>query len=106
MEPAQTPVYLPCKTDRSGKRAYSADRAQLKALERFVYDKLAEMTDEIFAGDVTPNPYRRGEHSPCNYCEYAAVCHKAGGQIAERNLRQTGEERFWQEVERRNAEHG
>lgn len=106
MEPSETPVYLPCKADRSGKRAYLADRTQIAALERFVSEKLGEMTDEIYSGAVAPNPYRRGEQTPCAYCEFSAVCHVSGGEVAARPLAETNEERFWQELEGRLGQRG
>lgn len=105
MEDSEQPVYLPCKPDRGGKRQHLADAAQFDALEQFVFLTLGEMTDELYRGAARPNPYRRGDHTPCQYCEFRAVCHVAGGAVEERILAETTEERFWQEVERRNA-HG
>lgn len=39
-----------------------------------VKDKVAIMTQEIMDGKIDINPYKRGQMSPCNYCQYKRVC--------------------------------
>lgn len=104
MEHTDPPVYLPCKS--TGKNKYLADREQFAMLERVVTQTLGELTDELYGGDLTPHPWQRGDKTPCKYCEYRRVCHVASGAVERRDLSETDEKRFWQEIERRDGQHG
>ena len=36
--------------------------------------KLREMGERIFRGDAQVDPYREKSRTPCQYCDYAAIC--------------------------------
>ena len=75
-----------------------ADRQQLKMLEKYVFQILGDMVDDIASGNVTPNPYTRGaSHDACAYCPYGAVCHKASVP-GRRNYKAMTAQRFWEEI--------
>jgi ATP-dependent helicase/nuclease subunit B len=75
-----------------------ADRQQLKMLEKYVFQILGNMVDDIASGNVTPNPYTRGTaHDACAYCPYGAVCHKAT-VAGRRNYKAMTAQRFWEEI--------
>ena len=75
-----------------------ADRRQLKMLEKYVFQILGNMVDDIASGNVTPNPYTRGTaHDACAYCPYGAVCHKAT-VAGRRNYKAMTAQRFWEEI--------
>ena len=69
-------------------------------------DKIAGMTDEIFGGNVTPNPIVRGPQvSSCQFCDYYAACHRDLGQQEARPIRKVSAEKFWTQVDG-GADHG
>ena len=37
-------------------------------------DKIISLAKEILSGKITVNPYRLGQESPCEYCDYLSVC--------------------------------
>ena len=93
--------YLPYRIDKSGKRIGAlADSEQMKLLERFVFRKVADMTDEIASGVLTPNPYARYNKTPCNYCPYGTICHIGSGRVAVRSLRATSPAEFREALEK------
>ena len=75
-------------------------------LEGYVFDILAHMVEDIASGNVEPNPYTRGtSHNACAFCPYGTVCHAE--QVEQRrNYKTMSAQRFWEEIERRMAEHG
>ena len=74
MEPAEgTPRYLPYSVKKDGRSGDLASPAQLVLLRQHVRRLLAGMTDELFAGKITANPYSRGATGACTYCDYAPV---------------------------------
>ena len=75
-------------------------------LERHVLRTLANMADQISAGDVTPNPIIRGQYGSCRYCDYVSVCHKDFAEHQERVLATTSAEKFWDKLEQEEAKHG
>ena len=65
---------------------------------------LAGMTDELFAGKITANPYSRGATGACTYCDYAPICHPDPSQL--RRLQATGAAEFWARLAKEEEEHG
>lgn len=104
-DPAQ-PVYMPYKATKNGLSGDLATAERLDLLERHVLRTLAKMTDSIASGDVTPDPTARGMYSPCNWCDFAQVCHWDLCPHAPRELAATSAELFWQKLEEEDARHG
>lgn len=99
--------YLPYQIMKSGERSGPlADSTQMEQLRSYVFRTLADLTDELFAGNVAPNPYMRGDYGICTYCPYTAVCHRSSGDIPVRNLKATGREQFWSILEKEAEAHG
>ena len=48
--------------------------SDFNALLDGVESQLIAMGNAIFTGDISVNPYRHGNKTPCDYCDYAAVC--------------------------------
>src|SRR4026208_982876 len=46
--------------------------ADFNALLDGVEQQLVTMGNAIFAGDISVNPYRHANKTPCEYCDYAA----------------------------------
>jgi len=99
MEPGEKPQRL-CYTIRKD-GSYSgdlADRDQMKLLEKYVFQVLKALVEDIASGTVDPNPYTRGSsHSACAFCPYGSICHEATVE-GRRNYKTMTAQRFWEEV--------
>lgn len=107
MDADENSVRLCCKRSKEGVLSgYVATAEQLRMLERYIFRLLGDMVDEIASGDVSANPYYRGERdNACQYCPYAAICHTE--RVTGRRTYRTMEaEAFWEDVERRLARNG
>jgi ATP-dependent helicase/nuclease subunit B len=45
-----------------------------RQLLRFVEHKIAQLADQIIAGDIGVTPYRIARQSPCEWCDFRSVC--------------------------------
>lgn len=91
---------------RLGKEEQLVDREQIKLLEDYVFQKLAKMVDGIASGDVTADPYTRGEsHDACRFCPYATVCHKESVE-GRRDMKKISAKEFWDAVAREVKQNG
>lgn len=98
------PQFMPYKQTKNGPSGDLATESQMVLLERHVLRTLANMTDSIASGDVTPDPTVRGMYSPCRYCDYASACHGDLCAHADRVLAATSAELFWQKLEEEEAQ--
>ena len=97
-----SPRFLPYKVVKEKRTGDLADSHQLQLLRRHVKRTLAQFADEIFDGNITPNPYDRGQHNACKYCDYAQICRKTPEQV--RKLQKTKPADFWAELERKEGD--
>ena len=105
MEPCEdSPKYLPYQVGKNGATGDLASSRQLQLLRRHVKRVLQQFTDEIFDGNITPNPYDRGKLTACSYCDYADACHRDRNLPRARKLRAVKAEEFWRELEREEVE--
>jgi ATP-dependent helicase/nuclease subunit B len=68
---------VPVETNKDGelnKRSSAATKLQIQALTDYVNRKLTEDSRQILEGDTRLNPYRSGEETACDYCEYRSAC--------------------------------
>lgn len=68
---------IPIETNKEGelsKRSTVASDRQLMAMVDYVNKKLIQDGRQILDGDVRLNPYRFGEETACDYCEYVSAC--------------------------------
>lgn len=97
---------LSCKVKKDG--TISGDvvsREQLKLLCGYVFHLLGNMVDDIASGNVTPNPYTRGNsHNACRFCPYGSVCHYASVSDR-RNYKMMSSQRFWDEISKEMSKH-
>ena len=108
MEPcAGKPVYLPYSRGADGTRQGAlATRAQLAQLRRYVADTMTELADRLCGGEIAPDPFSRGEHGSCEFCEFRTVCHVSGGKVPIRSLQKTDAAEFWARLTQKEASHG
>ncbi len=98
MEPGEEVKRLNYKVKKDGSlEGDLATREQMKLLEGYVFRTLGKLVEEIASGDVSPNPYTRGDHGACTWCPYSSICHKAEVE-GRRNYKTMSAQRFWDEV--------
>lgn len=68
---------IPVETNKEGylsKRSSAVSQKQMKAMMEYVNSKLIQDSNQILSGDSQLNPYRLGEQTACDYCEYRIAC--------------------------------
>lgn len=68
---------IPVETNKEGelsKRSSTASGKQMKALLDYVNQRLTQDKNRILQGDAELNPYRAGDRTACDYCEYKSAC--------------------------------
>lgn len=77
LRPSAKSDIIPVETNKEGelsKRSSTANKKQIEALLSFVNQKLTFDKNHILQGDAKLNPYRSGDRTACDYCEYRAAC--------------------------------
>ena len=99
MEPEGSSSRIRCTVKSDGTITGDVmDREQLSMLKDHVFQKLRELVNEISSGNITPNPYTRGnDRGACNYCAFKEICHSSSVP-GRRNFKTVNAERFWQDV--------
>ena len=106
MDDSEGYTRLSCKVKKDGTVSGDvATREQLKLLCGYVFHLLGNMVDDIASGNVTPNPYTRGNsHNACRFCPYGAVCH-CTSVSDRRNYKMMSSQRFWDEITKEMSKH-
>lgn len=67
---------IPARINKDGKlgKSSAATEAQFKALLLYAKDLLSRTAERMLKGDISIAPYRQKGLTPCNYCEYSAIC--------------------------------
>lgn len=102
MDGSESQRFLPVKRGKDGSLTGDvAAPGQLAALKAYVMGTLTKLVDGIAGGQVEPNPYVRGDHAVCRFCDYSGACHQDlwGEPRVFRAV--TGPE-FWKQVEEEN----
>ena len=78
----QIPVMEQNKTNRNKdrknkKQVFSVNSRQMQHLKKHVYQKISEMADKVFAGELAPEPNILYPDIPCKFCPCADFCGKA-----------------------------
>jgi len=107
MDDSEESFRLSCRRKKDGTVTGDiASREQFKLLCTYVFQLLGNMVDDIASGDITPNPYTRGNsHNACRFCPYGAVCHAATVENR-RNYKTMSSQRFWDEIGKEVSKHG
>lgn len=99
VEEGHNTVFLPCKIDKNGyQKTYLMNREQRLLLRKHVDRKLQELLEQIATGQVSPNPYYKSSGTPCDVCDYAAVCHP--DDSCRRYFAAKKHEEFWKALEK------
>lgn len=68
---------IPVNTGKDGypsKLSSIASNAEFKAITEYVKKKMDELSCEIMEGEVKVNPFKLGEKTACDYCEFSGIC--------------------------------
>ena len=47
---------------------------EFEVLQRYIYKTIKDISAEIFSGNIDLKPYNKNGKTPCEYCEYKAIC--------------------------------
>ena len=72
---------IPVAINKDGRFKKSSQPTTLNIQEfhelgRIVNEKVKELGERMTGGDISPMPYTKGQKSPCNFCEFGAICGK------------------------------
>lgn len=68
---------IPVNTSKDGypqKSSSVASNVQFKEITEYVKKKMDVLSCEIMQGETSVNPYKLGEKTACDYCEYGGIC--------------------------------
>ena len=107
MQPDGSPKRLDFSVKKDGTITGSiATREDLWDLEKYMMLLLSRMVDDIASGNITANPYTRGNsHNACAYCPYGQICHSDQVE-GRRNYAAMKAEEFWDRIRKKVAENG
>lgn len=98
MEPGDEVKRLNYTVKKDGTRNGDlASREQFQLLEGYVFRTVGKLVEEIASGEVSPNPYTRGDHGACTWCPYSHICHKAEVENR-RNFKTMSDKWFWEQI--------
>ncbi len=100
MDPSADLDLLPVKISKSGTLSGDlASAGQFRQLKQYLLDTLRKLANQIAGGEVAPNPYFRGDHDACRYCEFAPACHlDLWGEP--RIYEKIGNTEFWEQIQK------
>ena len=77
IKPKVTSNVIPVASDKDGhpkKTSSIASSEDFKILSQYVKKKMDVLCCDIMDGDVSVNPYKLGDKTACDYCEYSGIC--------------------------------
>lgn len=67
--------FIPVSQGKTGlKGKYLATIKEFAALEAYTESLVAQMGEELYRGEIAPDPIQAGMNPPCSYCDYRAIC--------------------------------
>ena len=70
------PVYLDKEGNISNSKSSTVTKEQFNLLQKYVKKTIKEISKELYDGNIDLKPYfnLKNKKTPCDYCEYKAVC--------------------------------
>ena len=68
------PAYIGSKGDLSEKKTSGVSRKQFNYLQKYMNVVIKQIASEILSGNINIYPYYKKKKTPCEYCEYRAIC--------------------------------
>jgi ATP-dependent helicase/nuclease subunit B len=50
------------------------DKEEFKILQDYIYKTIKDISKEILSGKIDLKPYNKKGKTPCEYCDYKAIC--------------------------------
>ena len=97
--------FLPLQTKKAGglkKSNAVISRAKFNMLARYVTKTAIETKKNVLGGYIAPYPAEDNEHSPCDWCEYSAVCLHNNDRDGVR-VKLTASGKAWEKIEMEDA---
>lgn len=94
---------MPVKRKKDGsfyKNSITATREQLHLLMDYVDDKVREVGERVYGGEITINPYEKKDGDACEYCAFGGVCHYDGKieGYQKRRLDEMEPDKAWEKI--------
>ncbi|MFI3175262.1 MAG: helicase-exonuclease AddAB subunit AddB [Bacillota bacterium] len=98
------PVGFTKKGTPSSKSILANDEEYEKILH-FTKKRAITIGNDLKRGIITPNPYRSGTRTPCDYCKYGAICrYEYEKTPVYRDLEKMPKQKFMEKLEEESAE--
>lgn len=68
------PAYIGANGDLSDKKTSGVSRKQFNYLQKYMNVIIKKISEEILSGNINIYPYYKKKKTPCEYCEYKAIC--------------------------------
>ncbi len=68
------PAYIGANGDLSDKKTSGVSRKQFNYLQKYMNVIIKQIAEEILSGNINIHPYYKKKKTPCEYCEYRAIC--------------------------------
>lgn len=68
------PAYIGTKGDLSDRKTSGVSRKQFNYLQKYMNVVIKQIASEILSGNINIYPYYKKKKTPCEYCEYKAIC--------------------------------
>lgn len=97
------PRFMPFKLNKEGNPIGPslASAEQLGKLSQYVDKELKNLISALSGGKSAPDPYQRGENTPCQWCDYAEACRNEKF----RKIKSCPAETFWSELDKEEVTH-
>lgn len=99
-------IFIPVKLGKEGLEGNTATVEEFDKLRRYLEKCIVRMARQLYAGDISVDPYRKGTRTPCDYCDYHPACgfDCTTGEDRYRNLSKMDAEEFWEKIEKENQD--
>ena len=74
MSSEQIPIYLDKDENISSGRSFAIDKEGFEKLQKYTKHIISEIAKDIYSGDISLKPFKMNKKTPCEYCEYKAIC--------------------------------
>ena len=68
------PAYVGAKGDLSERKTSGVSKKQFRYLQKYMNVVIKQIAEEILSGNINIYPYYKKKKTPCQYCEYKAIC--------------------------------
>lgn len=68
------PAYIGKDGDLSSSKTSGVSRKQFEYLQKYMNKIIKQISQEIMSGNIEINPYYKKKKTPCEYCNYKAIC--------------------------------